>query len=127
MRFRVFGVPVDVQGSFWLGTVLISFGLLQQPLRMAEWIAVVFVSILVHELGHATAASTFGGTPRISLHAMGGTTAYLPAFPGWRRAVIAVSGPLAGFVVGAAVLASNRAFPGGGGDVEWIRRQLTWV
>ena len=36
------------------------------------WVAVVFVSILIHELGHATLQRRFGGHPRIMLYSLGG-------------------------------------------------------
>ena len=51
LRFSIVGIPVSVHPLFWLITLLLaaSGDLLLIPI----WIFVVFVSILVHELGHA--------------------------------------------------------------------------
>ena len=45
--------------------------------RIAVWTAVMFVSILVHKMGHALAGTYFGARPGIKLHGFGGLT-YLP-------------------------------------------------
>ena len=41
---------------------------------IAIWIAVCFVSILVHEMGHALVIKRFGGTPSVLLYPGGGLT-----------------------------------------------------
>ena len=38
------------------------------------WVFVIFISILVHEFGHALTACYFGQKPRIELVAFGGLT-----------------------------------------------------
>ena len=59
---------------FWVITVLLGLNTDGQtpPLELIIWIAVVFVSILVHELGHAFTQRHFGGQPWITLYGMGG-------------------------------------------------------
>lgn len=102
-------------------------------LLITEWVVVVFVSILFHELGHAAAFLAFGHRPRIELHAMGGTTfgsddAPLPPF---RQVATYLCGPLAGFMLGGVVYAladlealqselAQRAI----GDLLWVN--LGW-
>ena len=55
MRFRVFGIPTHVQFWFWIIAVLLGSDVLggPRPVLIVEWVAVVFVSIMIHELGHA--------------------------------------------------------------------------
>ena len=51
LRFSIAGIPVSVHPVFWL--IALLFGSSGDPLLIPIWILVVFVSILVHELGHA--------------------------------------------------------------------------
>src|SRR5690348_10242640 len=56
---------------------------------VALWMAIVFVSVLVHELGHALSALAFGGRPVVQLVWLGGHTR--PNTPGrlpWHRNVL---------------------------------------
>ena len=45
---------------------------------MAAWIVIMFVGILMHELGHALTARAFRAEPAISLHGLGGVTVWQP-------------------------------------------------
>lgn len=59
---------------------------------------VIFISILVHEYGHALAALYFGQKPRIQLVAFGGITyPEGPRLKGWREFLVVFNGPLFGF------------------------------
>ena len=40
-------------------------------LLLLAWVIVLFVSILIHELGHAVMGKVYGGEVRILLHGMG--------------------------------------------------------
>jgi stage IV sporulation protein FB len=72
-HFRIFGVPVRVEPFFVIVAVLMGFDL--QPLWMvAAWTVVVFVSVLVHELGHAFLFRLAGLRSAVVLHAFGGFT-----------------------------------------------------
>jgi len=67
---------------------------------------VVFVSILVHELGHALAARAHGWEPRITLHGFGGLASYRPTYRSPRAQIlITAAGPAAGFALAALVAA----------------------
>jgi Zn-dependent protease len=78
------------------------------------WILVVFVSVLVHELGHALAFRFYGIRSEIVLHAMGGLTIpeAAPWGYGWARVspgpkqeiVISLAGPFAGFTFAALMM-----------------------
>ncbi|GAB4456693.1 MAG: site-2 protease family protein [Anaerolineales bacterium] len=112
LRFSVGGIPVRVHPLFWLIALLLgsSGSLATIPI----WILVVFVSVLVHELGHALAFRFYGIRSQIVLHAMGGLT--IPEATlwggGWARVspsprqeiVISLAGPFAGFGFAALVM-----------------------
>jgi Zn-dependent protease len=89
------------------------------------------VSILWHELGHATVARIFGQTPAIDLHGMGGTTSWTPtrrlAWP--ERIAISLAGPAVGLIVGLAVYAlwaSGRVNPTSP-TADRLIRDFLWV
>jgi Zn-dependent protease len=72
-HFRIFGVPVRVEPFFVVVAAL--FGLRLSPLWLVfAWLAIVFVSVLVHELGHALTYRVFGQRSAIVLHGFGGFT-----------------------------------------------------
>ena len=71
LRFSVLGIPVRVHPTFWFIGLLLGSATPQLSL-VAIWIGCLFLSILVHELGHALAARSFGWPPDIVLHGFGG-------------------------------------------------------
>lgn len=101
LRFSIAGIPVRVMPTFWVGAVLSGASLLDggQFDRLAIWIAILFVSILVHELGHAVMAYAYGWPPQIYLHHFGGLAVYSPHYghTTWRSIAISLAGPVAGF------------------------------
>ena len=66
LRFKVGPFPVLVYPWFILSAILLGAGY-GFGWQMAAWIFVVFVSVLVHELGHAVVGRLFGGRPEIRL------------------------------------------------------------
>jgi Zn-dependent protease len=113
LTFRLIGVPVRVHPLFWVVSALLGFSS-RDPLFVVIWVGVVFVSILVHEFGHAVAMRRYGDSPRIVLHAMGGLTIPEPtpwgrtwaqvAPGGKERILISVAGPAAGFLLAGLVV-----------------------
>jgi len=64
---------------------------------MMIWIAVVFVSVLFHEFGHAASALFFGQSVEIHLTGYGGVTYRSgPKLSRWREFIIVVAGPVFG-------------------------------
>ena len=80
LRYQLFGIPFAVGFDFWVGSALLGANTAQgadATTNLLVWIACVFVSITVHELGHAFAARHYGVDPSIELHAFGGFTRML--------------------------------------------------
>lgn len=106
LRFRLFGMPVIVRGSFLVIAALIGFLGVGDATQTVAWIAIVFVSILIHELGHAVTARMFGSAAVIELNGLGGLTRWsVPegqVTPG-RRALIAAAGSAVGLAFGGIV------------------------
>lgn len=113
LNFRLLGFPVRVHPLFWLGAVLIGASAMERgPEFMLIWVAVVFVSILVHELGHAVAFRRFGVESHLVLYVFGGLAVPWGDVRGrWRRVAVALAGPVAGFVLLGLVWGSNRVHP----------------
>jgi Zn-dependent protease len=125
LSFKVFSFPVLVYPVFFLGAFLLGpgFGLNWQ---MLVWVAVVFVSILVHELGHAVVGKLLGGEPEIHLQMLGGVT-----YPRLRRRpgplhqfILSVAGPVAGLALGGAAWALGRVIPPDPGSPSWVAMQF---
>jgi Zn-dependent protease len=127
-RFALLGFPVRVDLSFWIVAALLAA---RRPLDLLlVWVGVVFVSVLVHELGHAVVARRLALRPRIELYSMGGLTSFeqpRPLTPG-RGIALSLAGPAFGFALGGLVLAGERLLPL---DTPYhagvVVRDLVWV
>jgi Zn-dependent protease len=88
------------------------------------WVLCVFLSILVHELGHAIASRYFGFPSEIVLYAMGGY-ATTGRFSTWRSIMVSAAGPAAGFSLGLIAIA---AFLLGSSFIERyeVLAEITW-
>jgi len=128
LSFRLGSIPVRIQPTFFLMAAFL--GLSGGDLAAtAAWVAVVFVSVLIHELGHATVGRAFGLEPRIELHAMGGTTSWSSGRPMSipRRIAISLAGPGAGFVLWGIALAVGPRVFGSTPIGAVVYRDLVWV
>lgn len=109
LHFTFFGVPVRVHPWFWLISLLLGASPGVSPKYVLIWMLAVFVSILIHEFGHAVAIRYYGWRPRIILYSCGGLAAYEPTYRNrWAQIVVSFAGPLAGFVLAGAVIAAIR-------------------
>lgn len=139
MRFSLFGIPTQVEFSFWFGTVLLGMPYLQAEFKplILVWVAVVFLSVLAHELGHALSVRAFGLHPEIRLHWVGGLTSWTGGrdLSRPKRVFISFAGPLAGFVIAGLAWLAMRAYPELGMASSaplamarsWALRFLVWV
>lgn len=98
LRFALFGISVRVHPLFWLIAVLL--GSSRDAQGIIVWVGVVFVSILIHELGHALMARRFGCDTWIVLYGLGGLAMHQPSPADWKKRIaIYAAGPLAGFIL----------------------------
>jgi Zn-dependent protease len=139
LHFRIAGIPVRVHPLFWLMCIVLGAptgdsGASGEPTAenpavvLLIWVGVVFVSILVHELGHAFTMQYFGQAARVVMYMMGGLA--IPESSPWRsgsthrsrgpgeQILISAAGPGAGFLLAGIVFGSVVA---AGGSVVWLR------
>ena len=91
-------IPIAIHSGFWLVAAIIGFLNSGSFLGTILWIGIIFVSVLVHELGHAVTALSFGLKPRIEFIAFGGLTYHRgDKLPLWKQFFIVLNGPLFGF------------------------------
>src|SRR5262245_8557937 len=106
--FTLAKIPIRVHPTFWLTAIL--FGTSAGDLiYLPIWIAVVFVSILIHELGHALVMRFYGQPSYVVLHFAGGLTLPEPiqvargwatvSFKSSQDVLISLAGPGAGFLL----------------------------
>ena len=101
LRWQMFGIPVRVHPFFWLVIILLGP---KSPGAILLWVVAAFISILVHELGHALTAKAYGSSTEILLYSFGGLAFHhLPS--GWvgPRIVVLLAGPGAGFLLAALI------------------------
>ena len=112
LRFRLFGFPVTIGVDFLLITLII--GLQARPgVYILEWVAVVAVSILIHELGHAFALSRYSIYPEIRLWGMGGLTISGFVLPPRKSILVSLAGPLVGIPIAIALMVLRPWLPAG--------------
>jgi stage IV sporulation protein FB len=126
LNFTLLGIPVRVNPWFWLIAVLLG-PIHEKPQFVLSWVAVVFVSILVHEMGHALVIRSFGMRPSILLYSFGGLAMYQPTrhIP-TRQIVISLAGPAAGFLLAGLTIALFRLSGVGVGFVFGGPLGLSW-
>ena len=108
LRFRVGPIPVRVHPIFWLTGVIICWRAYQaDPPMLMMAVAAVFLSVLIHELGHATMTRLFGWPSEIVLGFFGGYATTARTSTGRNLAVL-FAGPGAGFALAALAFAALR-------------------
>ncbi|HLB52659.1 MAG TPA: M50 family metallopeptidase [Chlamydiales bacterium] len=91
-------IPIAIHPFFWVVAALIGWLYTQNFIGTLIWIGIIFVSVVVHEFGHALTASLFRQKAQIQLVALGGLTSYVgPKLRFWQQFLIAFNGPLFGF------------------------------
>ncbi|MEI7592629.1 MAG: site-2 protease family protein [Actinomycetes bacterium] len=128
-HFHLAGVPVRVEASFFVIIVLLGINPYQvEPLLIISWVAIAFVSILLHEFGHALAFRRYGIRPDINLYGMGGMTSGSGDLTPTQSIVVSLAGPLSVLVVvglPALWLQANGAIATTVGQA--IVRQVIWI
>lgn len=104
LRFRLFGVSVRVHPMFWLLSALLGWNAYSEPegslAYLALWIVCVFVSVLIHELGHVVVGWYFGSKGHIVLYSFGGLAiGSSQLHKRWQRIAVSLAGPFAQFIL----------------------------
>jgi stage IV sporulation protein FB len=122
IHFRLFGIPVRVHPFFWLMALILGLGGNPRPELVLLWVLVVFVSIIVHEMGHALTQRYFGGHPWITLYGFGGLASCNDCDRSPRaQLLILFAGPVAGFLfAGVVVLVLTALGRLVGFELDWI-------
>ena len=108
LQFTLFRIPVRVHPFFWLAAAVTGWNP-DEPRFMVLWAVCLFVSILVHELGHALMAEFFRWPSRIILYHFGGLAISEPRgwHSPWRSIAVSLAGPGAGFLLYGLVLVAD--------------------
>src|SRR5947207_2300389 len=73
LKWRMFGIHVRVHPLFWVVAALLSRPFLEVGIpHILISMACIFLSVLIHELGHVVVGRYFGSHGHIVLWAMGG-------------------------------------------------------
>lgn len=115
-RFSIFGIPVEVQPFFWI--TLVIFGgasgadSASAIFEIVLFVLAGFISILVHELGHALTARRYGASVGIVLQAFGGYAAYSGVRTSRRQSfLITAAGPAIQIALGFLMLGLLQVVP----------------
>jgi Zn-dependent protease len=109
LNFKFAGFPVRVHPLFWLIAILLG-GVSGGITQLLIWVVAVFVSILLHELGHSLMMRVYGIDSFIVLHMAGGlaiSSSSRRSELNWiEQILISFAGPAAGFIFAAIILAA---------------------
>ena len=82
IRFKLFGFPIRVHPLFWLVMMLLGIGSVKAVdslgvvAQLVMWTVAAFISVLIHEFGHALVMCLYGFQPSITLYGFGGYASY---------------------------------------------------
>ncbi len=130
IRFSLFGIPVEVQPFFWIVSALMGGALNADSaaavFAMTLFVLAAFISILIHELGHAlTGRRLGGGYAKILLTSFGGLAFNQGGrFNRQQRFWMIAAGPGAGFLFLIVILALLSLLFGGSDVMALTARVL---
>jgi len=135
LNFSIFGYRVRISVWFWLVAFLLGARLLDGPYPrlIFAWVVVMFVSILIHELGHCLAFTKFGIRSHVVLYQFGGLAipesarlGYGGRLKPWQQIAISAAGPAIQLFLAAILIVSVRVagyqapFYLGDLDLSWL-------
>jgi len=106
---KIFGIPTKVEASFFVLSFFLAASRGSSLPLLFEWLLVVFVSVLLHELGHALVGCKFGLAPSIKLYSMGGLTSWdseVNLTPP-KHLLVSLAGPAAGLLFGGIIFVAR--------------------
>jgi Zn-dependent protease len=96
LNFSLFRVPIRVHPLHWLFSALLGQAWFQEGgfVYLLIWIACVFVSVLLHEMGHVLMGRVFGSNGHILLYSFGGLAIGSNDLRNrWHRILVLAAGP----------------------------------
>ena len=133
LQFSILGIPVRVEPWFWITMAFIGGGLhatnSTDILLVIVFVFAGFLSIMIHELGHALTIRKYGLPAAITLRAFGGYASFPEGKLDRKQSfVVTAAGPALQFVFGVLliVLAPTIPIPEGSLFLSFLR-DLIWV
>ncbi len=121
-------IPIIIHPFFWVVAGLIGWINALSLAGALIWLGVIFVSVLVHEFGHALTALAFGQRATIELVAFGGLTRREGKRPKlWQEFLIILNGPCFGLTLFGIAYLIRSSFPGITGVAAVILNITIWV
>src|SRR6266550_3818885 len=107
---KIVGIPTRIEGSFFVLSFFLGASRGRNLPLLLEWMLVVLVSVLLHELGHALVGRKFGLSPL-------------------KHLLISLAGPAAGFLFGGIVFVAGPAVFGSNSSqlLSVAYSDLLWV
>lgn len=107
-------IPITIQPLFIVVALWIGYMITQDIAATIVVAGIIFISILIHEFGHALTARAFKQTPSITLQLLGGLTERRgPPLKKWQEFLIVLNGPLAGLLLSFLFYQLNLIHPSG--------------
>lgn len=133
LQFSILGIPVRVEPWFWITMAFIGGGLhatnSTDILLVLVFVFAGFLSIMIHELGHALTIRRYGLPAAITLQAFGGYASFpVGKLDRKQSFVVTAAGPVLQFVFGVLliVLVPCISIPEGSLFLPFLR-DLIWV
>lgn len=108
LRFSLFGFPVAVHWLFWITCLFLGGGINadspEDYQHLIAFTSAAFVSVLIHELGHAFMQRKYGAFSHIMLVALGGMAIANRRFTRKQEIIVSLAGPLVQIAVGLVAL-----------------------
>lgn len=123
IQFSLFGIPVRVEPLFWLTLALLGGGLhatnADALLDVAMFVLAGFLSVLVHEMGHALMIRKYNLPTQVVLTTLGGYATYPSGVLTRKKSfLVTAAGPLIQLVFGGMVFAAVFFLPDQGGRLD---------
>ncbi|CAN5904424.1 hypothetical protein BH11VER1_BH11VER1_34790 [soil metagenome] len=131
LQFSLFGFPVTIHWMFWVITAMLFGGLEarspEQFRLMIISMVAAFLSVLIHELGHAFLMRRYGAKASILLHSMGGLAFADRSFSRGKSIIVSLAGPLVEIIFGLIVWELLRRGIGGSVSVKFFLLQFAFI
>lgn len=132
LRFSLFGFPITVHWMFWLNTALLGGAIgASTPAEMralAAFMIAAFLSVLIHELGHASVMRKFGDrNVQVVLYAFGGYAQGSRWFSRWQDILLTAAGPGLQIAAGVAVYFAMGIWQPPSGWLGYLAAQFIFV